>query len=173
MDTRDVAGLVLRAAIGGTMIAHGVRHGRTLEGTARWFSSIGFSQPEVQATASAVVEVGAGAAVLAGAATPLAAAAVVGTLTVAARSVHIPNGFFITKEGYEYVLNLSAASVALAAIGPGRLSVDHALGIDQRLTPLQGAALAAGVGVAAAAAQLAVFWRRPKPRQADVAPADA
>ena len=173
MDTRDVAGLVLRAAIGGTMIAHGVRHGRTLEGTARWFSSIGFSQPEVQATASAVVEVGAGAAVLAGAATPLAAAAVVGTLTVAARSVHIPNGFFITKEGYEYVLNLSAASVALAAIGPGRLSVDRALGIDQRLTPLQGAALAAGVGVAAAAAQLAVFWRRPKPQQADVAPADA
>ena len=63
MDTRDVAGLVLRAAIGGTMIAHGVRHGRTLEGTAGWFSSIGFRQPEMQATASAVVEVGAGAAV--------------------------------------------------------------------------------------------------------------
>jgi putative oxidoreductase len=173
VDTRDVAGLVLRAAIGGTMIAHGVRHGRTLEGTARWFSSIGFRQPEVQAAASAAVEVGAGAAVLAGAATPLAAAAVVGTLTVAARSVHIPNGFFITKEGYEYVLNLSAASVALAAIGPGRLSVDHALGIDRRLTPLQGAALAAGVGVAAAAAQLAVFWRRPKPLPADVASADS
>jgi putative oxidoreductase len=173
MDTRDLAGLVLRAAIGGTMIAHGVRHGRTLEGTARWFSSIGFRQPEVQAAASAAVEVGAGAAVLAGAATPLAAAAVVGTLTVAARSVHIPNGFFITKEGYEYVLNLSAASVALAAIGPGRLSVDHALGIDKRLTPLQGAAFAAGVGVAAAAAQLAVFWRRPKPQPVDVASADS
>jgi len=172
MDTRDVAGLVLRAAVGGTMIAHGVRHGRTLDGTARWFSSIGFRQPKVQAAASAVVEVGAGAAALAGAATPLAAAAVVGTLTVAARSVHIPNGFFITKEGYEYVLNLSAASVALAAIGPGRLSVDHALGIDRRLTPLQSAAVAAGVGVAAAAAQLAVFWRRPKPQPADVASAD-
>jgi putative oxidoreductase len=99
---------------------------------------------------------------IAGAATPLAAAAVVGTLTVAARSVHIPNGFFVIKEGYEYVLNLSAASVALAAIGPGRLSVDHALGVDKRLSPLQGAALAAGVGVAAAAVQLAVFWRRPK-----------
>jgi putative oxidoreductase len=168
MDSRDVAGLVLRAAIGGTMIAHGVRHGRTLEGTARWFSSIGFRQPEMQAAASAAVEVGAGAAVLAGAATPLAAAAVVGTLTVAARSVHVPNGFFITKEGYEYVLNLSAASLALAAIGPGRLSVDHALGIDRRLTPLQRAALAAGVGVAAGAAQLAVFWRRPKQKPADI-----
>ena len=167
MDSKDVAGLMLRAVIGGTMVAHGVRHGRTLEGTARWFSSIGFRQPEVQAAASAVVEVGAGAAVLAGAATPLAAAAVVGTLTVAARSVHIPNGFFITAEGYEHVLNLSTASVALAAIGPGRFSVDHAPGVDKRLTPLQGAAIAAGVGVAAAAAQLAVFWRRPEPKPAD------
>ena len=45
--------------------------------------------------------------------------AVVGTMAVAARSVHVKNGFFITAEGYEYVLNLSAASVALAAIGPG------------------------------------------------------
>jgi len=167
MSSRDVASLVLRRAVGGTMIAHGIRHGRSLEGTARWFDSIGFRRAEVQAATSAVVEIGAGAAVVAGAATPLAAAAVVGTLSVAARSVHIPNGFFITKEGYEYVLNLSAASVALAAIGPGRLSVDHALGLDNRLTPLQGAALAAGVGVAAAAAQLAVFWRRPKPRRAD------
>jgi putative oxidoreductase len=42
------------------------------------------------------VEIGAGAAVLAGVATPLSASAVVGTMAVAARSVHIPNGFFIT-----------------------------------------------------------------------------
>jgi len=27
------------------MIAEGVRHGRTLDGTARWFGSIGFRQP--------------------------------------------------------------------------------------------------------------------------------
>jgi len=171
VSSRDAASLVLRAAIGGTMIAHGVRHGRTLEGTGRWFGSIGFRRPELQAAASAAVEVGAGALVLAGAATPLASAAVVGTLTVAARSVHIPNGFFITKEGYEYVLNLSAASVALAAIGPGRLSVDHALGLDDRLTPVQGATVAIGVGVTAAAIQLALFWRRPKPAPA-AEPAD-
>ena len=53
MSGKDVASLVLRAAIGGTMIAHGVRHGRTLEGTARWFGSIGFKQPKLQAAASA------------------------------------------------------------------------------------------------------------------------
>lgn len=163
MGSRDVAGLVLRAAVGGTMVAHGIKHGRSLEGTAGWFGSIGFSQPKLQATASAAVETGAGAAVLAGAGTPLAAAAVVGTMAVAARAVHAENGFFITSEGYEYVLNLSAAAIALAAAGPGRFSVDHALGLDEKLKPWQGAALAAGVGLGAAAAQLAAFYRRPKP----------
>lgn len=163
MGSRDIAGLVLRAAVGGTMVAHGVKHGRSLEGTAGWFGSIGFSQPKLQAIASAAVEAGAGAAVLAGAATPLAAAAIVGTMAVAAKSVHLENGFFITSEGYEYTLNLSAAAVALAAIGPGKLSLDHALGVDEKLTPLQGAALAAGLGLGAAAAQLAAFYQRPKP----------
>jgi putative oxidoreductase len=161
---RDVASLVLRAAIGGTMVAHGVRHGRSLDGTAGWFGSIGFRQPRLQATASAVVEVGAGAALIAGVATPLAASAVVGTMAVAARSVHLENGFFITAEGYEYVLNLSAASIALAAIGPGSLSVDRLLGIHDRLTPVQRAGLAVGFGLAAAAAQLATFWERPEPK---------
>ena len=157
-----VARLLLRGVVGGTMIAHGVRHGRTLEGTARWFESIGFKHPMHQARASAAVEIGSGAALVLGAGTPLAASAVVGTLAVAARSVHAPNGFFVTAEGYEYVLNLSVAATALAALGPGRWSVDRALGTD-RFTGVTGALLAAGLGLAGAAAQLATFWRKPIP----------
>jgi putative oxidoreductase len=168
---KDVASLVLRGVIGGTMIAHGVKHGRTLEGTAGWFGSIGFKRPRLQAVASAAVEVGAGSALLAGAGTPLAASAVVGTMAVAARSVHLENGFFITGEGYEYVLNLGAAAVALAAVGPGKFSVDRLLGIEGKLTPAQDAALAAGLGLAMAAAQLAAFWERPRPK--DAAPEEA
>jgi putative oxidoreductase len=159
----DMARLGLRATIGATMIAHGVRHGRTLDGTAGWFSSIGFRQPRLQAMASAAVETGAGVALIAGAGTPVAASAVVGTLAVAARTVHLPNGFFVNSEGYEYVMNLSVASVALAALGPGDLSVDRLLGIHEKLTPAQRAALAAGLGLGAAALQLAAFWRAPDP----------
>lgn len=62
--------LLLRGALGGTMIAHGLRHARTQEGTAAWFGSIGFRQPRLQAQLSAAVEIGAGAAVASGAATP-------------------------------------------------------------------------------------------------------
>jgi putative oxidoreductase len=163
----DAARLVLRGAIGGTMLAHGIKHGRTLDSTAEWFGAIGFRQPKMQAAASAVVETGAGLAILAGAATPLSSAAVVGTMAVAARTVHVPNGFFITGEGYEYVMNLSAASVALAAIGPGSLSVDRMLGIHDPLGPLQRALLTAGVGLGAAALQLAAFWRPVKPELAE------
>jgi putative oxidoreductase len=161
MKGTEVARWALRAVIGGTMIAHGVRHARTLDGTTGWFASIGFREPRLQAVASAVVEVGAGAALVVGAATPLAASAVVGTMGVAARTVHLPNGFFVLNEGYEFVLNLGAASVALAALGPGRFSVDRALGLDRRLSGPQRATLAAGLGLATAAAQLAIFWRRP------------
>jgi hypothetical protein len=57
----DVAGIILRAALAGTMIAHGLRHARTLEGRAGWFGSIGFDKPELQARASAAVEIGSGA----------------------------------------------------------------------------------------------------------------
>ncbi|GAB2486486.1 DoxX family protein [Jatrophihabitans fulvus] len=160
-DPAELARLLLRGSIGGTMIAHGVKHGRSLEGTAGWFGSIGFRQPRLQAQLSSAVEVGSGAALVAGAATPLSAAAVVGTMSVAIRTVHQPNGFFITAEGWEYTGMIAVASVALAALGSGRYSVDRLVGVADAGTPGRRAALAAGLGLAGAAAQLAAFWRKP------------
>ncbi|WP_229712907.1 DoxX family protein [Streptomyces fuscichromogenes] len=165
---KNLARLLLRAALGGTMVAHGLNHGRSLDGTARWFGSIGFSAPKLQARASAVVETAAGVALVAGAGTPLAAAAVVGTMGVAGRAVHQRNGFFVNAEGYEYVLNVAIAATALAALGPGRWSVDRALRADRRLTGVPAAAVAAGLGIAAASAQLAAFWNRPAPAEKEV-----
>jgi putative oxidoreductase len=155
------ASLLLRSAVGATMIAHGVKHGRTLAGTAGWFQSIGFQQPGLQARASAAVEIGAGAALVVGAATPLAAAGVVATMAAAAKTVHARNGFFITAEGWEYVANLAAAAVALAGFGPGRYSVDHLLGLHRRLPTLRSMAIAAGLGLVASALHLFLYWREP------------
>lgn len=155
--------LLLRSALGATMVAHGVRHARTLDGTAGWFASIGFRQPRLQAQASAVVEIGSGAALLAGAATPLSASAVVGTMTVAFKTVHQPNGYFVHAEGWEYVAFISAAAVALSALGPGTASADRLVGIDRIGSPWGRALVTVGLGVAGAAAQLAAFWSRPQP----------
>jgi putative oxidoreductase len=164
----ETARLLLRAVVGGTMIAHGIRHGRTLDGTARWFGGIGFRQPGLQARVSAAVEIGAGGALLTGTATPLAAAAVIGTMVVAGRTVHMKNGYFIVDEGYEYVLSLAAAAAATAALGPGPISVDSLLRAD-RFSGARAALFATGLGVAGAAAQLAVFWRPPRPVGAETA----
>ncbi|MGX7680122.1 DoxX family protein [Jatrophihabitans sp. DSM 45814] len=160
----EIARLLLRLSIGGTLIAHGVKHGRSLEGTGRWFESIGFKQPDLQAKMSAGVEVAAGSALIVGAATPLAAAAIVGTMAVAAHTVHRPNGFFITSEGVEYVAALSAASVAVGALGGGKYSLDGLLGLEKKLSGGRGAAIAAGLGLAGAAVQLKTFWERPAPK---------
>lgn len=168
----DTARLLLRAVVGGTMVAHGIRHGRTLDGTARWFGGIGFRQPGLQARVSAAIEIGAGGALLTGTATPLAAAAVIGTMAVAGRTVHMKNGYFIVDEGYEYVLSLAAAAAATAALGPGPISVDSLLRAD-RFSGARMALFAAGLGVAGAAAQLAVFWRPPRPAEAEAATSTA
>jgi putative oxidoreductase len=61
------------------------------------------------------------------------------------------------------VAALGVSSVAIAALGGGRFSVDRALGLDRRLCGGRGAAVALGAGLGGAAAQLAAFWRRPTP----------
>ncbi len=41
--------------------------------------------------------------------------------------VHLPNGFFMSTGGYEYILLLLAASVSLMFSGAGRWSLDRAI----------------------------------------------
>jgi putative oxidoreductase len=159
----ELARLVLRGALGSTMIAHGVRHGKTLDGTARWFGAIGFREPKLQAQLSSVIEVGSGTAIIVGAATPLSAASVVGTMHVAYRTVHRPNGYFVIDEGWEYVVFLSAAAVALSALGSGRVSVDRVLGLDRVGSGYTRAAVTLGLGLAGAIGQLKMFWNKPEP----------
>ena len=101
------------------MIAHGVRHAKRLEGTARWFESIGFAEPEFQAQASVAVELGSGAAVLAGVATPLSTPRSSGPWASRSTPCTDQNGFFVINEGLEYVAFVAAAAVGLSAIGPG------------------------------------------------------
>jgi len=76
--------------------------------------------------------------------------------------VHRGNGFFITKEGWEYNLVLAAAAVAVA-VGPGRLSLDHVLFAGTRFGHLlhgwSGLLIALGLGLAGGIGQLLIFYR--------------
>ena len=166
MVSVDIAALVLRLAVGGTMIAHGWNHafgGGRLPGTARWFESIGIRPGRVHALSATGTELGAGALLVLGLLTPLAAAAVVGTMTVALVANHRKNGFFIFRpgEGYEYVLMITLVACAIGALGAGDWSLDHAAGFS--VTGWWGLAIAALAGAGGAGLLLAACWR-PHPR---------
>jgi putative oxidoreductase len=164
MTTVDsVALLLVRAVIGIVMIAHGRNHwlgGGRIAGTARWFTGLGLRHGRLQAWLSVVTEIGAGVLLIFGLLTPLACAATISIMLVAGLLAHRPNGFFVFREGYEYVLVLAVVSVALGALGPGRFSLDRLFGIE--VTGWAGGGLALGVAVVATGGLLATFWR-PRP----------
>ncbi|MGW0173623.1 DoxX family protein [Rhodococcus sp. NPDC003322] len=163
MEAADTAVLLIRLVLGATMVAHGINHwlgGGRIEGTARWFSGLGLRNGTLQAWASVVTEIAAGVLLILGLLTPFACAATISVMVVAGFLAHRPNGFFVFREGYEYVLVLAVVALALAMLGPGEASVDVVAGID--LAGWTGGAIALGVGVGAAAGLLATFWR-PEP----------
>jgi putative oxidoreductase len=174
MGSAQVAVLLLvRLIVGATIIAHGVNHwlgGGRIEGTARWFSGLGLRHGRLQAWMSVITEVGAGALLVIGLLTPLACAAVISVMLIAGLLAHRPNGFFVFRDGYEYVLVLSVTCLAIATVGPGKLSADYAAGIT--ITGWAGGGVALGVAVVATAGMLATFWR-PQPKQDSAASASA
>lgn len=164
MNATDTALLILRLWLAVVMLAHGINHGRNLEGTASWFESKGFRQPRLNAMASAAGELAIGLGIATGLLTSFAVAGLIATMTVAFGSIHRFAGFFVFKrpdEGFEYVATLAVTALALAVIGPGSASLDSAFGIDM-FNGWTGLIIALA-GVAAGGAQLAVFWRRPAP----------
>lgn len=162
----DAGLLILRVAIGIVMFAHGYNHifgGGRIKGTAGWFESLGMKPGLLHAWTASLAELGAGVLLVVGLATPLAAAAVVGTMLVALITNHLRNGYFIFRpgEGYEYVLTLILVAIAIGAVGAGGWSLDRAVGIGEDLVGWRGLAIAAGLGGGGGLALLAVFYRPP------------
>lgn len=164
----DLGLLVLRVAVGVVMFAHGWNHvfgGGKIQGTANWFKSLGMKPPLLHAWLASITELAAGVLLVLGLLTPLAAAGVVGTMSVAWITNHRGNGFFIFRpgEGWEYVMTLVLTGFAIAAIGPGGWSIDARVEELAGLNGATGVLLAFG-GFAGALALLAGFWRpEPKP----------
>ena len=159
--------LILRVAVGATMIAHGYNHiygGGKIKGTAGWFASLGMKPGIVHAWLASITELVAGTALLVGLLTPLAAGAIIGVLSVAFVTNHRKAGFFVFRrptEGWEYLMNLIAMCFAIACVGAGRWSLDNA--IDFHLNGWLGFIAALVIGFGGTAALLIVFWRPPAP----------
>ncbi|MFZ2177731.1 MAG: DoxX family protein [Rhodococcus sp. (in: high G+C Gram-positive bacteria)] len=156
----DLGLLIVRMVCGFTMAAHGLNKfygGGRIPGTARWFDSIGMKPGMLHARLAASTELVAGICLVLGLLTPVAGAAFVTVMFVAAYTVH--KSFFVTSNGWEYNLVLAAVGVAIATTGPGSWSVDEALGLTDVGNGWWRLLLALGGGLAMSALHLAVFYR--------------
>jgi putative oxidoreductase len=168
--------LVLRLVVGLLFVGHGAQKlfgiwgGHGLKGTAGFFEQIGLKPGHVHASAAGLLEFGGGALLALGLFTPFAAAALIAVMTAAVITVHLPKGLWSTGGGYEYNLVLGAAAFALAAIGAGNWSLDHALsfslhgvlwGIGAVVVGLIGGAAAVASGRLTACRSQPVATQRP------------
>ncbi|MFJ7948035.1 DoxX family protein [Streptomyces sp. NPDC096354] len=131
LNRRDLGLLVLRVGTGAVLAAHGSQKlfgwfgGGGIEGTTAGMQAMGFHPPRHSAVAAGIGEVGGGALLALGLATPAAGAAAAGAMS-AAVAVHAPAGFFAQGGGYEYPGFLGFTAAAIGLTGPGRYSLDHA-----------------------------------------------
>jgi putative oxidoreductase len=162
---------LLRLVVGSLFMGHGLQKllgwfgGSGLAGTAAGFESLGLRPGRAHAAAAGAGETAGGALIAAGLFTPLGGSLLSGTMITAIRKVHGANGPWAADGGYEYNLVLLAAVLALADLGPGEWSLDHALGIRRAGPGWALAQLAAGaVGSLAATA---ISDRQPRADGAD------
>jgi putative oxidoreductase len=120
----DLAALVLRLTLGTMLIAHGLLKVLvfTPAGTAAFFEKIGLPGP--LAYVVIVAELVAGAALLAGYRTRLAAAAITPILFGSAIP-HVANGWLFSAPGggWEYSAFLGFTAIAAALLGDGRYAI--------------------------------------------------
>ena len=128
--------LGLRIVVGLGFAAHGAQKlfgvfgGYGIDGTAGFFEQIGLRPGKVHAWAAGIAEFAGGLLIALGLVTPFAATALIAVMAAAVLTVHVRNGFFVANNGFEYNLVLAAVVFALAGVGAGEWSLDHALGLD-------------------------------------------
>jgi putative oxidoreductase len=165
-DGMDLGLLVARLVLGPLMAAHGAQKllgwfgGHGLSGTSGFFESLGFRPGRLFAAAAAVGEVASGLLVAFGLFGPVGPALMISVMIVAAVSVHWHNGVFAMSNGIEVPLLYATGALALAFTGPGRFSLDAALGLRSLWTPATTAVVLA-VGIMGGIANLGL--RRPAP----------
>lgn len=127
--TREWATLILRVVVGIVFAVHG---GQKLflmgfEGVSGFFGMLGIPLPFIAAIVVTFLELVGGIALILGIGTRYVSALLVVNMLVAMSLVHMPNGFFVSDNGYELVLTLAAAALYFAITGAGSLSLDARL----------------------------------------------
>lgn len=137
----DLGFLIGRVLIGLLVAAHGAQKlfgwfgGHGLQATGQFFGQLGFHPGRLFAAAASLGELTSGLLIALGLFGPVGPALLLAVMVVAAITVHWRNGLFATTNGIELPLLYSIAAIRFALTGPGRYSLDKALGLQWTWTP--------------------------------------
>ncbi len=171
----DTALLLLRIVTGGLLAGHGAQKlfgafgGSGLGGTAALLEKLGIRPGQRWAPVAAGSELGGGVLTAAGLLHPVGPVGVLSAMAVATGRAHWGRPIWVTKGGAELPVTNAAVMTALSLAGPGRWSLDRALGIHLPWPIQVGLAAGAGAGVALA---LGVRPPAPRPRGGQAAEAE-
>lgn len=147
----DLALLVLRATFGGFLAGHGAQKlfgwfgGPGRKGTAGWMESMGLTPGQWWGAAASASEFGGGVLTMLGFLNPLGPVASLGSMGMATAKVHWGKPIWVTTGGAELPLTNIAMATALTLAGPGKFSLDEALGTElPRWVAIPGVAMAIG-----------------------------
>jgi putative oxidoreductase len=131
----NLAMLILRAVLGLLLAGHGAQKlfgwfgGHGLQGTGGFMESLGLRPGQLWAALAGLSEFGGGLLTALGFLNPLGPLGVIGAMAMAARKVHWSTPIWATEGGAELPATNLAAAMALMLNGPGKYSLDRALGI--------------------------------------------
>ena len=125
-----LAAPLLRVVVGLSLMPHGAQKlfgmfgGGGISGTAQFFENSGYTPAVFWVVVVGLTELVGGLAITVGLFTRLAALFAFVEMAVLVLVHHMPNGFFVTKNGYEYALLWGIALLFFLIRGGGRYSID-------------------------------------------------
>jgi putative oxidoreductase len=132
-----LAVLILRLFLGFTFMMHGSQKllgafgGSGIAGVTGMLSKLEVEPAHIWAWVLSITEFVGGICVVLGFLTRFWAVGLVIDMAVAIFKVHLMNGFFASKNGFELPLALGVMALGLVLTGPGSFSVDRATGIEK------------------------------------------
>lgn len=131
----NLAALVLRAVLGLLLAGHGSQKlfgwfdGPGPEGTSGFMEMLGLRPGHPWAYLAGLSELGGGVLTVLGFLNPLGPLGVISSMTMATTKAHWGRPIWVTEGGPELPVTNIAIAAALMLNGPGRYSLDRALGI--------------------------------------------
>jgi putative oxidoreductase len=132
-----LAVLILRLFLGFTFMMHGSQKllgafgGSGIAGVTGMLSKLEVEPAHIWAWVLSITEFVGGICVVLGFLTRFWAVGLVIDMAVAIFKVHLMNGFFASKNGFELPLALGVMALGLVLTGPGSFSIDRATGIEK------------------------------------------